>query len=136
MPKPNRLTMTDPNFQKLCVERIEPAVLRDMEDMIRGRVAWRNISSASEVLGRSMSFIATVLAYSSSSELTAGTVSRALAFASGACGTVGIVAILFAQFSRTQSMERTDAVNTILAASHLQKIPDIMHDIEIQGQAD
>jgi len=119
-------------FRKRCIDRIEPAMMQDVDDMIRGRVVWRRVSGLFEVVGRSMALLSTVLAYSASSELTAGTVSRSLAFASGACGTVGIVSTLFSHFARNESSERTTAMNSILQEAGIQKIPDIMNDLEIQ----
>ena len=126
----------NPKFQKECIDRVEPAVLRDVDDMIRGRAVWRKISTATEVLGRVMAFVSTVLAYSASSELATGTVSRALAFSSGATGTIGIVSTLFANFSRSQSIERSNAMNTVLKSVRIKAVPDVMDDLDVQTMAD
>lgn len=127
--------ITDQAFQEECAKRVEPALLEDIDDMISGRVRWRKVSAVSEVLGKGISIIATILAYSSASELTAGNLSRALAFASGACGTVSVMLVSFSQYARRESLERTRAMNSVLKKVNVQKIPDIMESIDVQGDS-
>lgn len=101
--------------------------------MVRGRVLWRKASIICETGGKFLQGASTVLAYAASwNESQQGV----LSFVAGTTGTIGIVATLFANFSRQQALERAQAINHVFKAAHLKNIPDIVDSLEIQGSKD
>jgi len=122
-------------FRETCIDIITPAIETDIRDMVKGRVLWRRMSTIFEVLGRVSGATGTILAFAGGSEITGETLSRALSFSAGCLGTLSIVATLFANFSRQQSMERRQAINTILESVGLRDIPDVARYLVIQGTA-
>jgi len=135
LPSRNIEMLKSSEFQKECIDRVEPAVLSDISDMISGRRNWRRSAVLAEVGGKVSSILATLLAYASASNLTSGVVESSLAFASGASGTIGIVLTMFAQFARKESMERTHALNIVLKQSRINAIPDVMTSLDVQPSA-
>lgn len=130
---PNSIAYLDDSFREHCIETIQPALERDIREMVRGRVLWRKASIICETGGKFLQGASTVLAYAASwNESQQGV----LSFVAGTTGTIGIVATLFANFSRQQALERTQAINHVFKAAHLKNIPDIVDSLEIQGSKD
>jgi len=116
---------TDPKLVKSIVNIVRPAVVDDVRAMSKGRVVWRNIATASETLGRVSMASSTVLAFASASEVADQYASRILGFVAGAVGTPGMVLGGLANFARTQSIERSEAINLILQHADIENMPDI-----------
>lgn len=116
---------TDPKLVKSIVNIVRPAVVDDVRAMSKGRVVWRNIATASETLGRVSMASSTVLAFASASEVADQDASRILGFVAGAVGTLGMVLGGLANFARTQSIERSEAINLILQHADIENMPDI-----------
>jgi hypothetical protein len=110
---------------KSIVNIVRPAVVDDVRAMSKGRVVWRNIATASETLGRVSMASSTVLAFASASEVADQDESRILGFVAGAVGTLGMVLGGLANFARTQSIERSEAINLILQHADIENMPDI-----------
>lgn len=127
------ISYLDKQFRDRCIEMIQPALERDIQEMVRGRVLWRRVSIVSETMGRVLQGASTVLAYAASwDEQQQGV----LSFVAGTTGTVAIVATLFANFSRQQALERAQAINHVFTSARLKNIPDIVSTLEIQGSKD
>jgi hypothetical protein len=125
--------LLDRQFEKECIRIIKPALLNDVKDMIRGRVLWRRASVLAETMGKASSAAASVLAFASASDLAGGEASRIIGFVSGSVGTLGMVLLMFANFSRSQSIERSDAINLILRDANMEEIPDIATELVVNG---
>lgn len=125
--------LLDRQFEKECIKIIKPALLNDVKDMIRGRVLWRRASVLAETMGKASSAAASVLAFASASDLAGGEASRIIGFVSGSVGTLGMVLLMFANFSRSQSIERSDAINLILKDANMKEIPDIATELVVNG---
>lgn len=124
----------DKEFMEECKNIIKPALLRDVKEMVRGRTLWRRVSVVSETFGKVSSAAATVLAFAAASDLAGGDASRVIGFVSGSVGTMSMVMLLFANFSRAQSIERSDAINLILSNADIDPIPDIAKELVINGE--
>jgi hypothetical protein len=127
--------LLDRQFEKECIQIIKPALLNDVKDMIRGRVLWRRASVLAETMGKASSAAASVLAFASASDLAGGEASRIIGFVSGSVGTLGMVLLMFANFSRSQSIERSDAINLILKDANMEEIPDIATELVVNGDS-
>jgi len=114
-----------PEFSEKIVDIVRPAVLDDVRSMSKGRVVWRNVATASETMGRLSTAASTVLAFAGASEIAGQDSSRILGFVAGGVGTLGLVFGSLANFARTQSIERSDAINLILRQADIESIPDI-----------
>ena len=125
----------DERFRQDCLDIIKPSLLTDVKEMTRGRAIWRRASVVSETLGKLTSAAATVLAFAAASDLAGGEASRIIGFTSGSIGTASMVLILFANFSRGQSIERSDALNLILERAKIEPIPEIANELVINGVA-
>ena len=124
-------SLFDQGFKDHCVSVIQPALKKDIASMIHGRVAWRRASTLCETVGKVLSGAATILAYAASSSISDHT--ETLSFVSGSTGTAALVSTLFAQFARQQALERSQAINLILASAKIKLLPDITEQLEIQG---
>jgi len=109
----------------------QPAMVDDVKDMFRGRKAWRRTATAAETIGKVLLATSTILAFASASDIADDYTSRILGFVSGSVGTTGLVLGAFANFSRTQAIERTDAANLILGAVNIESVPDINDELLI-----
>jgi hypothetical protein len=126
--EPFKGVVYDDAFKHACLKIIKPSLLKDVKEMTHGRAAWRRASVVSETLGKLSSASATVLAFASAADLADST-SHILGFVSGSLGTISMVLILFANFSRAQSIERSDALNLILTKAELDPIPEISREL-------
>ena len=126
--EPFKGVVYDDTFKHACLKIIKPSLLKDVTEMTHGRAAWRRASVVSETLGKLSSASATVLAFASASDIADST-SRILGFVSGTLGTISMVLVLFANFSRAQSIERSDALNLILTKAELDPIPEISKEL-------
>ena len=122
---------TTPELTEKIVEIVRPAVLDDVKSMSRGRVVWRNVATASETLGRLSTAASTVLAFAGASEIAGQESSRILGFVAGGVGTLGLVFGSLANFARTQSIERSEAINMILKQADIESMPDINQTLVI-----
>lgn len=111
----------------------QPAMVGDVKDMFSGRTFWRRTATATETIGKVLLATSTVLAFASASDIADDHVSRILGFVSGSVGTTGLVLTAFANFSRTQAIERTDAANLILGAVNIEEVPDINNELNISN---
>ena len=109
----------------------QPAMVDDVKDMFSGRKFWRRTATATETIGKVLLATSTVLAFASASDIANDHTSRILGFVSGSVGTTGLVLAAFANFSRTQAIERTDAANLILGAVKIESVPDINDELLI-----
>ncbi len=109
----------------------KPVIVEDIKAMYRGRTAWRRTATAVETIGKGLMATGTVLAFASASDIADVPASRILAFVSGAIGTLGLVMTSFANFARTQAVERTDAANMILGSVNVEEVPDINDELVI-----
>jgi hypothetical protein len=130
---PFEAVVYDEAFRQNCLDIIKPSLLTDVKEMTRGRARWRRASVVSETLGKLASATATVLAFAAASDLAGGEASRIIGFTSGTVGTVSMVLVLFANFSRTQSIERSDALNLILEHAKIETIPEIASELVVNG---
>jgi hypothetical protein len=120
----------DKRFRDHCISKIQPALERDIDDMVRGRVIWRRIAIVAETGGKLLTGASTVLAYAASWDDVNQSV---LSFVAGTAGTVGIVSTMFATFSRQQALERAQAINHVFKSVRLKTMPDIVTTLDIQG---
>lgn len=123
----------DEDFVKEILDVVKPSLIKDVKEMVGGRAIWRRVSVVAETLGRVSSAAATVLAFAAASELAGGDASRIIGFTSGTVGTAGMVFTLFASFSRSQSIERSDALNLILEHAKIGPIPEIADELVVNG---
>ena len=130
----NSNILNDKEFRDECFNIIKPSLLEDVREMTKGRARWRRASVASETLGKISSAAATVLAFAAASDLAGGDASRVIGFVSGSVGTLSMVLTLFANFSRAQSIERTDAINLILDGADIDPIPEISRELVINAE--
>lgn len=121
------------DFRKATIDIVRPALLNDVQTMVKGRKWWLKMSTVFETLGKIAAASGVVLAFASGSDIVGSTASQALGFTAGAVGTSGLVLSGFANFARTQSIERGDALDSILAQAKLRQIPDVADHIEIQA---
>lgn len=127
----NTNILNDREFREACIGIIKPSLLKDVKEMTRGRAQWRRASVVSETMGKVTSAAATVLAFAAASDLAGGDASRVIGFVSGSVGTLSMVLVLFATFSRAQSIERSDAINLILDGADIDPIPEISRELLI-----
>jgi hypothetical protein len=132
-PAASKQALIDAEFRDTVIDIITPSLVTDVRDMVKGRVLWRRTSTAFEVIGRVTGAAGTIIAFAGSSDITGDVLSRAFAFSAGCLGTTSIVSTLFASFSRQQSLERSEAINTILTSANVKAIPDVAHALDIQG---
>jgi len=116
---------TRPELTEQIVAIVEPAVIDDIRSMSRGRVVWRNMATVGETMGRVSTAVSTVLAFAGASEIAGQDSSRILSFVAGGVGCLGMVFGSLANFSRTQSIERSEAMNLILQQADIENMPDI-----------
>ena len=119
--------------EQIVVDIVRPAIVEDVRSMSKGRVVWRNVATASETLGRLSTAASTVLAFASASEVAGENSSRILGFVAGGVGTLGLVLGSLANFARTQSIERSEAMNLILKEADIESVPDINAALEINN---
>lgn len=120
----------DKRFRDHCISKIQPALERDIDDMVSGRVMWRRIAIVAETGGKLLTGASTVLAYAASWDDANQSV---LSFVAGTTGTIGIVSTMFATFSRQQALERAQAINHVFKSARLKTMPDIVTTLDIQG---
>jgi hypothetical protein len=109
---------------------VKPSVLDDVRAMVSGQKKWRTTATVFETLGRASTAIASVLAFASASEMVGGA-GPPLAFSAGSVGTLGLVLSSFANFARTQSIERNEALNLLLQRIDLESVPDVNETLDI-----
>lgn len=119
-------------FRKAALDIVRPAMIEDVKSMVSGRKWWLRASTIFETAGKIASAGGVVLAFASGSDIADPSQSQILGFTAGAVGTSGLVLSAFANFARTQSVERGDALNTILKDANLKDIPDITDDLVVQ----
>jgi multisubunit Na+/H+ antiporter MnhB subunit len=92
--------------------------------MLHGRVMWRKISNICEATAKVLAGVSSVLAFAATSFEH-----PSLAFVAGCTNTVGLVLLLFGNYSSKESQERTHQLNAILAAVGVTPMPDISVDV-------
>ena len=120
-------------FRQEALNIVRPAMIDDVKSMVSGRKWWLRASTIFETAGKITSAAGVVLAFASGSDIADPSQSQILGFAAGAVGTSGLVLSGFANFARTQSVERSDALNTILKDAKLKEIPDITDELVVQA---
>lgn len=123
----------DDDFRKEAIEIVRPAMIDDIKSMVSGRKWWLRASTVFETAGKVASAAGVVLAFASGSDIADPSQSQILGFAAGSVGTTGMVLSGFANFARNQSMERSDALNTILKDAKIMEIPDIGDTLVVQS---
>ena len=113
-----------------------PAMINDVKSMLRGRTVWRRSSTITETMGRVCAALSTIIAFASASDIANDETSRILGFVAGAVGTAGLVLASFANFSRTQAAERTEAANLVLKAVDVEAVPDVNDVLDISDGTD
>ena len=121
------------DFRRAAISIVRPAMIDDVKSMVRGRKWWIRASAVLETAGKIASAAGVILAFASGSDIASQAQSQILGFTAGAIGTTGIVLSGFANFARNQSIERGDALNTILADAKLKEIPDISDNLVVQS---
>ena len=111
-------------------------MINDVKSMLRGRTVWRRTSTITETMGRACAAISTIIAFASASDIANDETSRILGFVAGSVGTAGLVLASFANFSRTQATERTDAANLVLKAIDVEAVPDVNDLLDISEGGD
>jgi len=123
----------DDEFRKEAVNIVRPAMIEDVRSMVSGRKWWLRASTVLETCGKMASAAGVVLAFASGSDIADPSQSQILGFTAGAVGTSGMVLSGFANFARNQSIERSDALNTILKDAKIKEIPDIGDTLVVQS---
>jgi hypothetical protein len=121
------------DFRRAAIDIVRPAMIDDVRSMVRGRKWWIRASAVLETVGKVASAAGVILAFASGSDIATQEQSQILGFTAGAIGTSGIVLSGFANFARNQSIERGDALNTILTDAKLREIPDISDNLVVQS---
>lgn len=124
-------TWRDADIVDQVNELTRPAMINDVKSMLRGRTVWRRTSTITETMGRACAAISTIIAFASASDIAGDDTSRILGFVAGSVGTAGLVLASFANFSRTQATERTDAANLVLKAIDVEAVPDVNDVLDI-----
>ena len=124
-------TWRDADIVDQVTELTRPAMINDVKSMLRGRTVWRRTSTITETMGRACAAISTIIAFASASDIAGDDISRILGFVAGSVGTAGLVLASFANFSRTQATERTDAANLVLKAIDVEAVPDVNDVLDI-----
>lgn len=97
---------------------IHPAYIDDVRHAIGGRKQWKRISDVCEAGSKVLAGVSSILAFSSGVYAL-----KALAFASGCAGTVGIVLSVYSGYAAGESKERTTRLNTILKQLDIEPMP-------------
>ncbi|MHB1952720.1 MAG: hypothetical protein ACYCOU_03140 [Sulfobacillus sp.] len=101
-------------------EILRPAYVKDVEDSVVWRFRWRKIAHSLDGIAKFCGGACTVLAFAAA----VGTWS-ALSFASGCCGTLGIVLLQYSSYAHKEAREKTIETNQVLHSLGLPIIPEV-----------